>query len=57
MSEPYFIVFTYLDSNGSTINFSKATMGPFITCNLTESIQNLVALDAAEKPTNCAANG
>lgn len=48
---------TYLDSTGSTINFSKATTGPFATCNLTESMLCLVALDAAEKPTNCAANG
>jgi hypothetical protein len=49
--------FTYFDSIGSTINLSKATTGPFTTCNLTESMRYLVALDAAENPTNCAANG
>lgn len=48
---------TYLDSIGSTINLSKETTGPFTTCNLTESMQYLVALDAAENPTSCAANG
>lgn len=32
-------------------------MGPFATCNLTESMQYLVALDTAENPTSCAANG
>jgi len=48
---------THLDSIGSTINLSKETTGPFTTCNLTESMQYLVALDAAENPTSCAANG
>lgn len=48
---------TYLDSIGSTINLSKATTGPLATCNLTESMQYFVAVEAAENPTNCAANG
>lgn len=48
---------TYFDSIGSTINLSKATIGPLGTCNRTVSMQCLVALDAAGKPTNWAANG
>lgn len=48
---------TYLDSTGSTINLLKATTGPLDTCNLTESMQCFVAAEAAENPTNCAANG
>lgn len=48
---------SYLESIGSTINLSKATTGPFATCNRTESMQYLVALDAAEKPISCGAKG